>query len=80
MIDNKTVLSRKKLFNETGDIEVHLRKMIGGNTTNLNDFNNMKYTWASEWYRQAMNNFWIPSALPTSGLPFSINGRIMNTS
>ena len=63
MIDNKTVLSRKKLFNETGDIEVHLRKMIGGNTTNLNDFNNMKYTWASEWYRQAMNNFWIPEEI-----------------
>lgn len=20
----------------------------------------MKYTWASSWYRQAMNNFWIP--------------------
>jgi len=80
MIDNKTVLACKKLFNESGDIEVHLRKMIGGNTTNLNDFNNMKYTWASEWYRQAMNNFWIPSAPPTSGLPFSINERIMNTS
>ena len=63
MIDNKTVLARKKLFNETGDIEVHLRKMIGGNTTNLNDFNNMKYTWASEWYRQAMNNFWIPEEI-----------------
>ena len=63
MIDNKTVLARKKLFNETGDIEVHLRKMIGGNTTNLNDFNNMKYAWASEWYRQAMNNFWIPEEI-----------------
>ena len=54
MINNKTVLARKKLFNETGDIEVHLRKMIGGNTTNLNDFNNMKYTWVSDWYRQAL--------------------------
>lgn len=37
-----------------------LRRMIGGNTTNLNDFNNMKYAWVSDWYRQAMNNFWIP--------------------
>lgn len=37
--------------------------MIGGNTTNLNDFNNMKYAWASEWYRQAMNNFWIPEEI-----------------
>ena len=37
--------------------------MIGGNTTNLNDFNNMKYTWVSGWYRQAMNNFWIPEEI-----------------
>ena len=63
MIENKTILTRKKLFNETGDIEVHLRRMIAGNTTNLNDFNNMKYTWASEWYRQTMNNFWIPEEI-----------------
>ena len=37
--------------------------MINGNTTNLNDFNNMKYKWASDWYRQAMNNFWIPEEI-----------------
>ena len=40
--------------------------MIGGNTTNLNDYNNLKYTWASEWYRQAMNNFWIPEEINLS--------------
>ena len=56
-------LQRKPLFNEHGDIDVHLRKMIKGNTTNLNDFNHMKYTWASDWYRQAMNNFWIPEEI-----------------
>ena len=37
--------------------------MINGNTTNLNDFNNMKYKWVSDWYRQAMNNFWIPEEI-----------------
>lgn len=37
--------------------------MINGNTTNLNDFNNMKYSWVSDWYRQAMNNFWIPEEI-----------------
>ena len=63
MIDNRTILARKKLFNEAGDTEVRLRRMIAGNTTNLNDFNNMKYTWVSEWYRQAMNNFWIPEEI-----------------
>lgn len=59
-------LSRKPLFNEFGDTEVSKKKLINGNTTNLNDFNNMKYTWASDWYRQAMNNFWIPEEINMS--------------
>lgn len=39
-------IRKKPLFNENGDIEVSKKKMINGNTTNLNDFNNMKYKWA----------------------------------
>ena len=56
-------LKKKPLFNPDGDVEVLKRRMIGGNTTNLNDFNNMKYQWVSDWYRQAMNNFWIPEEI-----------------
>lgn len=56
-------LIRKALFNENGDIDVLKRKVINGNTTNLNDFNNIKYAWTSKWYRQAMNNFWIPEEI-----------------
>lgn len=56
-------LIRKPLFNSNGDVEISKRKLIGGNTTNLNDFNNMKYKWVYEWYRQAMNNFWIPEEI-----------------
>lgn len=56
-------LTKKPLFNENGDIDVRKRRMIGGNTTNLNDFNNMKYSWVSKWYRQAMNNFWVPEEI-----------------
>ena len=52
-----TKLKKKPLFNPNGDTEVQQRRMIGGNTTNLNDFNHMRYTWVSDWYRQAMNNF-----------------------
>ena len=59
-------IRKKPLFNENGDIEVSKKKMINGNTTNLNDFNNMKYKWASDWYRQAMNNFWIPEEINLS--------------
>lgn len=58
-----TELKARPLFNPQGDTDKNMRRMIGGNTTNLNDFNNMKYTWASSWYRQAMNNFWIPEEI-----------------
>lgn len=59
----KDNLEAKPLFNPFGDTEVVKRRMIGGNTTNLNDFNNLKYHWTSDWYRQAMNNFWIPEEI-----------------
>ena len=59
-------LKKSPLFNPDGDTEVQKRKIIGGNTTNLNDFNNMKYAWVSRWYRQAMNNFWIPEEINLS--------------
>lgn len=61
-----TELIRRPLFNPDGDTDVLDRRMIGGNTTNLNDFNNMKYPWVSEWYRQAMNNFWVPEEINLS--------------
>lgn len=63
---NMNELKRKTLFNENGDVDVNKRRLINGNTTNLNDFNNMKYAWASNWYRQAMNNFWIPEEINMS--------------
>lgn len=56
-------LERKALFNDAGDTLTTERRMIGGNTTNLNDFNNLRYRWVSDWYRQAMNNFWIPEEI-----------------
>ena len=59
-------LKKKPLFNPEGDTDVRLRRMINGNTTNLNDFNNMRYPWVSAWYRQAMNNFWIPEEINLS--------------
>lgn len=63
MSDKKLTLTERPLFNPSGDTDVRSRRMILGNTTNLNDFNNMKYGWVSDWYRQAMNNFWIPEEI-----------------
>ena len=59
-------INKKPLFNEFGDREITKKRLINGNTTNLNDFNNMKYTWVSDWYRQGMNNFWIPEEVNLS--------------
>lgn len=59
-------LTRRPLFNPQGDSDILSRRIINGNTTNLNDFNNMKYAWVSGWYRQAMNNFWIPEEMNLS--------------
>lgn len=56
-------LEKTPLFNPDGDTEPRDRRLIGGNTTNLNDFNNLRYPWTSDWYRQAMNNFWIPEEI-----------------
>lgn len=60
------LINKKPLFNEFGDTETSKKRIINGNTTNLNDFNNMKYGWVSDWYRQAMNNFWIPEEINLS--------------
>lgn len=59
-------LKKKPLFNPSGNTDVMSRRMINGDTTNLNDFNNMKYAFVSDWYRHAMNNFWIPEEINLS--------------
>ena len=67
MNTEQTVFLKKSsntgLFNPEGDTDLRLRRIIGGNSTNLNDFNNLRYKWMTDWYRQAMNNFWIPEEI-----------------
>jgi ribonucleoside-diphosphate reductase beta chain len=58
------MLEKKKLFNEHGDRDWGQRRIIGGNTTNLIELNNVKYEWATKMYRTMMNNFWIPEEIP----------------
>ena len=60
------VLKQKPLFNPDGSTDLADRRMIAGETTNLNDFNNLKYGWSHDWYRQAMNNFWVPEEVNLS--------------
>ncbi len=57
-------LEKKKLFNEHGERDWGKRRIIGGNTTNLIELNNVKYEWTTKMYRTMMNNFWIPEEIP----------------
>jgi ribonucleoside-diphosphate reductase beta chain len=56
-------LQRTKLFNEAGERDWGKRRIIGGNTTNLIELNNIKYEWAYRMYRAMMSNFWIPEEI-----------------
>ncbi|MCJ8347122.1 ribonucleotide-diphosphate reductase subunit beta [bacterium] len=57
-------MKKNKLFNSDGDRDFGKRKLIGGNSTNLFELNNIKYDWAMTIYRGMMNNFWIPEEIP----------------
>lgn len=59
-------MTLRPLFNPDGDTDIAKKRMIGGNTTNLQEFNRPKYEWAPRWYRTSMNNFWIPEEIPMS--------------
>jgi ribonucleoside-diphosphate reductase beta chain len=50
----------KLLLNVNGDDSKEARQLINGNTTNIMNLNNVKYTWANKLYRVMMENFWIP--------------------
>lgn len=54
-------MQRKMIFNEKGDRGTQF--MIGGNTTNLREWNRIKYDWANKMYRTLLNNFWIPEEI-----------------
>ncbi len=53
-------IKEKKLFNPEGSDDLKDRRIIGGDSTNLFNLNNTKYTWANRLYRSMMENFWIP--------------------
>lgn len=54
-------MKKKKIFNEKG--ERGTQSIINGNTTNLREWNRIKYDWANNMYRAMLNNFWIPEEI-----------------
>lgn len=47
------------IFNPTGDDSTENRSIWFGNTTNLMQLNDVRYTWAVGLYQQMRENFWI---------------------
>jgi len=66
-------LQKKRLFNPEGNDKIANRSMIGGNTTNLFNLNNVKYKWTQELYRVMMGNFWVPEKVDLSADTTSYN-------
>ncbi|SKA02422.1 ribonucleoside-diphosphate reductase beta chain [Cetobacterium ceti] len=56
-------MDKKKLFNPSGKDTLENRKILGGNSTNIFNLNNVKYQWANNLYRNMMSNFWIPEKI-----------------
>jgi ribonucleoside-diphosphate reductase beta chain len=54
-------MEKKKIFNEYGDRGTDC--LIKGNTTNLREWNRIRYDWARLIYRTMLNNFWIPEEI-----------------
>lgn len=70
-------MRKKRIFNENGDRGT--QSIIGGNTTNLREWNRIKYDWAQTLYRTMLNNFWIPEEISLNedvkGFPYLTEGE-----
>lgn len=51
------------IFNPRGDDSIENRTIWFGNTTNLMQLNDVRYSWAIGLYQQMRENFWIPQKL-----------------
>lgn len=51
------------IFNPSGDDRTENRSIWFGNTTNLMQLNDVRYSWAVGLYQQMRENFWVPQRL-----------------
>ncbi|MGB3240375.1 MAG: ribonucleotide-diphosphate reductase subunit beta [Geitlerinemataceae cyanobacterium] len=51
------------IFNPGGDDRIEARSIWFGNTTNLMQLNDVRYSWAIGLYQQMRENFWIPQKI-----------------
>lgn len=55
------IMEKKKIFNSQGSRGTE--SLLDGNTTNLREWNRVKYDWTVAYYRGMLNNFWIPEEI-----------------
>jgi ribonucleoside-diphosphate reductase beta chain len=60
---NPELMSVNPIFNPEGNDSIETRKIWFGNTTNLMQLNDVRYSWAVNLYQQMRENFWIPQKL-----------------
>lgn len=60
-LNNKMPIS--PIFNPSGDDATETRSIWFGNTTNLMQLNDVRYSWAVGLYQQMRENFWIPQKI-----------------
>lgn len=58
-----TLMSDHLLFNPNGNDAVEHRSIWFGETTNLMQLNDVRYSWAVGLYKQMRENFWVPEKL-----------------
>ncbi|MDJ0845488.1 ribonucleotide-diphosphate reductase subunit beta [Crocosphaera sp.] len=63
VVTNQTEMPINPIFNPEGDDTIENRSIWFGNTTNLMQLNDVRYTWAVGLYQQMRENFWIPQRL-----------------
>lgn len=59
-------MQAKLLFNPQGIDSKESRQLINGDTTNIFNLNNVKYSWATRMYFTMLENFWIPHKVDLS--------------
>ena len=55
--------TKRKLFDANANDELSERRILGGQTTNINNFNEIKYKWTAPLYRRMVSNYWIPEII-----------------
>jgi ribonucleoside-diphosphate reductase beta chain len=58
-----TELILNKIFNPEGNDSTENRTIWFGNTTNLMNLNDVRYSWAVGLYQQLRENFWVPQKI-----------------